>query len=629
MNATTGPLFQISESGAPGEISLTMCLNARGKQPLSCQNYLSHSSTLSITPTIPNHLYPYAGIKVNTPEFTLENLGLSTQTTNNGYGLFSFSSLTPKVTTTLNELNFLSVSTTNPVIAISISPTNMIDTLPPLIPDPLNITVGMLEEIFDSQFCQFNTQHNVTLNSPECQTLIQYVRQQPETGHFNLNDAPIINNPLGIQAVEFQKISYQTTVPLPEGDTSFNVSGGLIMPNGITKDQVKGVVVYFEGTQFDKASVGSNINFSGTQLVAATFASQGYIVAMPDYVGMGDDYQNVHPYVLYPKVSAKTAIDMLNSPSFLSKLETKYAYNLNADHLNVFSLGYSEGGAYSLWFNTYIMENSGVLNSFYQLTHSVGLSGAYSTSQVTADFLFDDVVKDATNRFNIQSQSLTNLSKPLLTADAFLSYATYSQGGNYDSVFNKNFYNMKCDANQSQSQCNINGQNLNLLEAFNQANNSPASQVLNSSLGKRAGEYVSSRNLALLAVSLHNTGIPLTSYVDFRNSPALRQVLEAADVNLTANGASSVSIIALSHDSIVSPNNFDLLNQTYPSKILNAIKLDENNFQVVSPFSYQRLACLINPACPPVYVPADHSQAQIYTYLYALHIFNGFTPALH
>jgi len=48
-----------------------------GKKPLSCQNYLSESSTISLIPTIQNHTYHYAGIKVNTPGFTLDNLGLT------------------------------------------------------------------------------------------------------------------------------------------------------------------------------------------------------------------------------------------------------------------------------------------------------------------------------------------------------------------------------------------------------------------------------------------------------------------------------------------------------------------------------------------------------------------------
>ncbi len=55
-----------------------------------------------------------------------------------------------------------------------------------------------------------------------------------------------------------------------------------------------------------------------------------------------------------------------------------------------------------------------------------------------------------------------------------------------------------------------------------------------------------------------------------------------------------MSIVTLSHDSIVSPNNFDYLINTYPDKILNAIKLDERNFPVVSPFSYSRTACISN-----------------------------------
>jgi len=83
------------------------------------------------------------------------------------------------------------------------------------------------------------------------------------------------------------------------------------------------------------------------------------------------------------------------------------------NNLNLFTVGYSEGGAYSLWFNTYTQNTNPApitpLNTFYTLKHSVGLEGAYNTSAVTADFLFDDVDLSNGNDYNIQTQSLTNL----------------------------------------------------------------------------------------------------------------------------------------------------------------------------------------------------------------------------
>lgn len=48
---------------------------------------------------------------------------------------------------------------------------------------------------------------------------------------------------------------------------------------------------------------------------AGVYAANGYIVVAPDYIGQGDDYKNYHPYVLYPKQTINTAVDLLNNAS--------------------------------------------------------------------------------------------------------------------------------------------------------------------------------------------------------------------------------------------------------------------------------------------------------------------------
>ena len=94
--AASGPLFHIDESGIPIKVTSTLCLNVNGQLPLSCQNYTSHHSTLNIIPTVPNHVYSYAGIKINTAGVTLVNSGLDCTPMNNGYCMFSVSNTAPK-----------------------------------------------------------------------------------------------------------------------------------------------------------------------------------------------------------------------------------------------------------------------------------------------------------------------------------------------------------------------------------------------------------------------------------------------------------------------------------------------------------------------------------------------------
>ena len=84
--AYSGLLFNItSAGGAPETISFTLCLN--GKGPLSCQNYSVDNLNLSILSTIPNHTYDVAGIKINTPGYTLSGCTMI----NTGYCLFTVS----------------------------------------------------------------------------------------------------------------------------------------------------------------------------------------------------------------------------------------------------------------------------------------------------------------------------------------------------------------------------------------------------------------------------------------------------------------------------------------------------------------------------------------------------------
>lgn len=71
--------------------------------------------------------------------------------------------------------------------------------------------------------------------------------------------------------------------------------------------------------------------------IAIMFASQGYVISAPDYLGYGDTVGTVHPFV-HAKTLASTTIDMLRA--------TKKVANTHGVPLNgqVFLSGYSEGG---------------------------------------------------------------------------------------------------------------------------------------------------------------------------------------------------------------------------------------------------------------------------------------------
>lgn len=85
--AASNSIFNVSATGPTTNVSLTLCLN--GKALLSCQNYNVAGLTLAIRTNIPNHIYPAAGIRINTPGYSLGNLGLDCTPNNNGACLFS------------------------------------------------------------------------------------------------------------------------------------------------------------------------------------------------------------------------------------------------------------------------------------------------------------------------------------------------------------------------------------------------------------------------------------------------------------------------------------------------------------------------------------------------------------
>lgn len=489
---------------------------------------------------------------------------------------------------------------------------------------PLNTTVQELELGYDTTFGSLSQTLGVTNSTSQVQGNINFIANQSQTGFFNLNRAPIANNTLGVTSVHFEPITYNTTVALPTGSNTVQVSGGLLMPLGINATQVKGVVLYFHGTTFSKAQVPSNWQGNiETQLLAQVFASQGYIVAAPDYIGQGVDWQNVHPYVLYPKVSAQTAVDLLNAIQPVIAAQ----YNLPpltsgvaTPPLKLFSTGYSEGGAYALWFNTYLATSNSTLSPRYRFTHAVGMEGAYSCSNVIFNYLFDDVSPGDGNPFNVQTRLLVNVVKPLLAADALLSYATYTVGGVFSNVFQNEFFAMNAtglDVSQNDCSVNVSGTLVhdNIQQAFYLPDTDISSPLLYSGLNKRGNgdQYVG--KLGLLFESDNSAKSLVSSTLLGAGNQTLTSTMQAADVNLSQVADRSCSIISLDQDSVVVPNNFDWLAANFPTKLLNQIKVPHASLMATSTVSKPGFV---------LWEPVDHLHGLIYEYLYALNIFNSF-----
>ncbi len=87
--ADTGLFFEISESETTSPLNIKLALDGRG--PLSIQNYTINGLNLIINTTIPNHFYPFAGIKIDNPGYWVAGLS----PLKNGYYLFPVGDSSP------------------------------------------------------------------------------------------------------------------------------------------------------------------------------------------------------------------------------------------------------------------------------------------------------------------------------------------------------------------------------------------------------------------------------------------------------------------------------------------------------------------------------------------------------
>ncbi len=137
--------------------------------------------------------------------------------------------------------------------------------------------------------------------------------------------------PVGLMpeyTVDAYQISYRT---LDKNEELTNASGVIFVPQGIDTLDLLSVQ---HGTVFKRDEVGSvNPLYAMGGMICAM---SGYLVAEPDYLGLGDS-QSLHPY-LHAKLSASVVVDMIR---------TARNYACQNDILlsdNLFLAGYSEGG---------------------------------------------------------------------------------------------------------------------------------------------------------------------------------------------------------------------------------------------------------------------------------------------
>jgi hypothetical protein len=396
-------------------------------------------------------------------------------------------------------------------------------------------TTESLEAIYTKGFCG---------DLKNCVTNINNVRNDPVFGGFDLNKKPIINNVTGTTKVALHRLLYTTT---GQKNEPLTVSGAVFIPN-IEPAKIKGVVLYFHQTYFAKHFAPS-YGFTDTPQdaqVAAILATQGYIVIAPDYIGLGYDTKTVHPYILYPLVNAIDGLSMLTATrSFFNK------QRLFIDKsLPLFVSGYSEGGGYALWFSRLYQEHKNFRrqtdNTRFKFTQVSPMSGAYDLSGVIFNYVFSNITFLNKNVFNADNSSIAGILKPGLTAMAMVGYTHYNDNDNYLKVFSPDFFNMRCSW-QSQDDCNFNGKQLSLLNAFSQkVDEKIITMKINNAASYKIGH-------GSIYTNQTNNINPLINPAVFKTAN-FRNLVQNGDIYYWQSTI-PITLIYLQKDSVVSPYN--------------------------------------------------------------------------
>ena len=177
--------------------------------------------------------------------------------------------------------------------------------------------------------------------------------------------------PIGLQVdytVDIYQVAYQT---LDKAGSLTNVSGAMFIPRGLDTLDLLSVQ---HGTIFKRDQVGSvNPLFALDGMITAM---NGYLVVVPDYLGLGDS-QVLHPY-LHAELSANAVIDMIRAARIYA------CQNEVALTERLFLAGYSEGGYVTL-VSQMIMETE--YAEEFQLTAVAPMAGPHDLVGSTRNLL--------------------------------------------------------------------------------------------------------------------------------------------------------------------------------------------------------------------------------------------------
>lgn len=161
------------------------------------------------------------------------------------------------------------------------------------------------------------------------------------------------------------RITYST---VDAQGNDIEASGALLIPNG---DFIKPLISFQHGTITSDADAPSNFSSQG-DILTFLFASTGFVIAIPDYIGYGVSNHMPHPYEHRESLATATR-DMLRASR-----EYFLANNLNELGDQLFLTGYSEGGSATMATFELLQENH---NAEFNITAVTAGAGAYNKSE--------------------------------------------------------------------------------------------------------------------------------------------------------------------------------------------------------------------------------------------------------
>jgi len=149
----------------------------------------------------------------------------------------------------------------------------------------------------------------------------------------------------------------------------------LVAPDNFSK--IYPMLCYQHGTSSSKTDVPSHLN--GESQLATILSGMGYLVAAPDYLGLGDS-PGFHPYV-HAATEASAAVDLLRAARDFAAQEV---LQLNGQ---VFVTGYSQGGHAAMALHRKLELE---LSNEFAVTAAAPMSGPYSIGGIMRELILSE-----------------------------------------------------------------------------------------------------------------------------------------------------------------------------------------------------------------------------------------------